>query len=110
LLFFLNIFSFRYSHQKVLSNSEAHAEKDTNTKTLLRKSASIERERDEKIVLGVKNSGFNKAERRSEERRRYFFDQKSFRLKKFWSFFCLLSRFLFFTDWTDAISRIVTDS
>jgi len=56
----------------------------------------------------VKNSGF-KAER-IEERRRYFFDQKSFRLKKFWSFFCLLSRFLFFTDWTDAISRIVTDS
>tara|TARA_B110000459_G_scaffold200971_1_gene250574 strand:+ start:648 stop:1034 length:387 start_codon:yes stop_codon:yes gene_type:complete len=48
-----------------------------------------------------------KAERR---RRRYFFDQKSFRLKKFWSFFfCLLSRFLFFTD-GDAISLIITDS
>jgi len=82
LLFFLNIFSFRYSQQKVLSFRSAYAEKETNTKTL-QKSAFSKRERDEKILC-VKNSGL-KAER--SEERRYFFDQKSFRLKKFWSFF-----------------------
>jgi len=115
LLFFLNIFSFRYSQQKVLVIQkricrERNEHKNTPPKKCIEKTKEERKERDAKIlcVKNSKNSGFS---REKKKKKKIFFRSKKFSTEKFRSFFCLLSRFLFFTtDWTDAISRVITDS